>query len=131
MRKKEPKETFGIADDIEFDIEHWPPAEENTSQPETVPTAQKQVMKLKDADIDPGRDYTPYYKPRPKTGPCGGKIGRGAVPIEKRIIQFTMSCTKEQKQRFMEAAEKENRRLPNFICNAVEDYIKRNGLGSN
>lgn len=128
MRKKEPKETFGIVDDLEFGIDNWPQTEENVGLPETMPAVKKTVLKLKDVEIDPNRIYTPYYKPRPKEGPCGGKIGRGAVPDEKRIIQFTMSCTKNQKQRFMDAAEKENRRLPNFICNAVEDYIRRNGL---
>lgn len=128
MRKKEPKETFGITDDLEFGIDNWPSAEENAGQLEVTPTAKKATLKLKDVEPDPDRIYTPYYKPRPKEGPCGGKIGRGAVPDEKRIIQFTMSCTKNQKQRFMDAAEKENRRLPNFICNAVEYYIKKNGL---
>ena len=46
----------------------------------------------------------------------------------ERKIQFSMTCTQLQKERFAEAAQKVSRTLPNFICIAVEEYIENHNL---
>lgn len=80
------------------------------------------------AEIDPNRNYSPYYTPKPKLGTKGGTLGRGAVSEEERKVQFSLTCTPAQKERFKEAAQKDHRKLPDFICLAVEEYIENHNL---
>ena len=82
----------------------------------------------KKASIDPNRCYSPYYTPKPKLGSKGGILGRGAVDKSERKVQFSVTCTPDQKKNFQEAAKKDGRSLPNFVCKAIEEYIYNNNL---
>lgn len=106
------KSKLGVADGINFD-------DENLQSDST-----KAVTKP--AEIDPNRKYSKYYTPKPKTGAKGGTLGRGAV--SERKIQFSVTCTQAQKDLFKEAAKKDHRRLPEFICLAIEEYIENHNL---
>lgn len=88
----------------------------------------KKISHTKIAEIDPNRCYSPYYTPKPKLGSKGGTLGRGSVAADERKLQFSVTCTPAQKERFSEAAKKDKRKLPDFICMAVEEYIENHGL---
>lgn len=124
MRKKEEKESFGVADGFVFDneIEETPIPERPKKEVPPKSTS------TESPEVDPNRCYSKYYTPKPKKGAQGGLLGRGAVSEENRKVQFSLTCTPAQKQRFIEAAEKDHRKLPDFICIAVEEYIKNNNL---
>lgn len=122
MRNKNPipapeKESQGVADGLDYSGDNA--EESNTSEQE--PTEKR-------TDIDPNRNYSPYYTPKPKKGSRGGTLGRGAVDASDRKVQFSLTCTPYQKELFSEAAKKDHRKLPDFICVAVEEYIKNHGL---
>lgn len=106
------KSKLGVADGFSFDNKN----KQNSSA--------KAVTKP--AEIDPNRKYSKYYTPKPKTGSKGGTLGRGAV--DERKIQFSVTCTQAQKELFKEAAKKDHRRLPEFICLAIEEYIENHNL---
>lgn len=115
MRNKDT--TFNITAGLDFDnIEG---ADEQNKAPS------EDASKAK---IDPNRCYSPYYTPRPKLGAKGGTLGRGAVAQSERKEQFSLTCTPAQKEKFKEAAKKEKRKLPEFICIAVEEYIEKHKL---
>lgn len=132
MRKKEEKTIsgFGVADGLDFgaDIEEAVIPEEpkakapQKAQPKTKPAPTEK------AEIDPNRCYSKYYTPKPKKGSKGGTLGRGSVDEKERKVQFSLTCTPAQKQRFIEASQKEHRKLPDFICLAVEEYIQNHEL---
>lgn len=115
--KSEKKELSGVADGLDFivDVED---IEEATDENDD---SSRETEKVK---IDPNRSYSPYYTPKPKKGSKGGILGRGAVDESQRKIQFSLTCTSSQKERFAEAAKKDRRKLPDFICMAVEEYIE-------
>ncbi|RGW47722.1 hypothetical protein DWV67_15340 [Dorea formicigenerans] len=106
MRKKEKE--HGVADDITFDIE----SENIDTKPDTTHIT---------STNSPKSAYATDEKEKKKRG-------RNSVSKEKRKIQFSLTCTPAQKKQFVEAAEKEQRTLPNFICRAVEEYIKNHNL---
>lgn len=116
MRDKKSNNTGGVADGFEFTIEQ-----------EGVDLVQPKRKVFK-AEVDPTRAYSKYYTPKPKKGARGGTLGRGAVDADKKKVQFSMTVTPDQKLRFQEAALKERRKLPEFICLAVEEYIERHKL---
>lgn len=132
MRKKEdkPKSTtpaleFGVADGLDFGTE----VNETEAEEKVIsPTSTKNKKIAIETDIDPSRNYNKYYTPKPKIGSKGGKLGRGSVDEKERKVQFSLTCTKDQKERFTEASKKEQRKLPEFICLAVEEYIKNHNL---
>ena len=67
------------------------------------------------------------------TQPAPVPSGQSKKPSKKTVkaerkIQFSMTCTQPQKERFAEAAQKVSRTLPNFICIAVEEYIENHNL---
>lgn len=138
MRKKEAKTTssFGVADGFDFE----PTSEESSSiiEPfiEAEPTPQKKFVpalangnnESRTAELDPNRHYSKYYTPKPKKGARGGDLGRGAVKAEDKKIQFSVSCTPAQKEQFIEAAKKDHRKLPEFVCLAIEEYIRNHSL---
>lgn len=119
--KSEKKELSGVADGLDFivDVED---IEEATDENDD---SSRETEKVK---IDPNRSYSPYYTPKPKKGSKGGILGRGAVDESQRKIQFSLTCTSSQKERFAEAAKKDRRKLPDFICMAVEEYIENHNL---
>lgn len=124
MRKKN-EASFGVADGLDFDSG----IEEITEEAETkmiVATEKKSLVKK--TETGSKRSYSPYYTPKPKKGSKGGTLGRGAVDESQRKMQFSLTCTSEQKKRFMEAAKKDKRKLPDFICMAVEEYIENHDL---
>lgn len=133
MRPKEDK--LGVADGIIFEG-----AEEvsETSEPKKEPkkaTPKKQTPKKtpkKEAEEQvvsaSGRTYSKYYTPKPKKGARGGTLGRGPVNEKDRIIQFSVSCTAKQKERYKKAAAKEGTRFPDFINNAIQEYIENHDL---
>lgn len=125
---EEKNVSFGVTDGLDFGTG----TEEITQQPDaTAKSAKKRkdpARKITEAEIDPNRNYSPYYTPKPKLGSKGGTLGRGAVDKSERKVQFSLSCTPAQKERFMEAAKKDDRSLPNFICKAVEEYIENHNL---
>ena len=132
MRKKEDKTTsgFGVADGLDFgaDIEETVRIEEHTVKAEPKKPTKTKPAKTETAEIDPNRSYSKYYTPKPKKGSKGGTLGRGSVKAEERKVQFSVTCTPAQKESFLKASEKEKRKLPQFICIAVEEYIKNHNL---
>ena len=132
MRKKEdkpkattPTQEFGVADGLDFGTEV---NETEIEEKVLSPTSKKKKKVAIDAEIDPSRNYNKYYTPKPKIGSKGGTLGRGSVDEKQRKVQFSLTCTKDQKERFTEASQKEHRKLPEFICLAVEEYIKNHNL---
>lgn len=132
MRKKEDKTAggFGVADGLDFgaDIEETVTIEEPTTKAEPKPQQKTKPAKTETAEIDPNRCYSKYYSPKPKKGSKGGTLGRGSVDEKERKVQFSLTCTPAQKERFIEASQKDHRKLPDFICVAVEEYIENHGL---
>ncbi len=136
MRKKDPTNveekpvTFEVSEGLDFSLDADVLTEESMTQAVPVPNIQKKISSEKTvkAEVDPNRTYSQYYKPRPQLGSRGGVLGRGAVPKSERKIQFSMTCTQPQKERFADAAQKVGRTLPNFICTAVEEYIENHKL---
>lgn len=119
--KSEKKELSGVADGIDFTSDIKDIEEATDENDDSV----KETKKVK---IDSNRSYSPYYTPKPKKGSKGGTLGRGAVEESNRKIQFSLTCTLTQKERFAEAAKKDKRKLPDFICMAVEEYIENHNL---
>ncbi len=121
MRNKNKKEELtGVADGLDFTGD--------TEDVEEEAVNKTSAGKTEKVEIDPNRSYSPYYKPKPKKGSKGGTLGRGAVEESNRKIQFSLTCTLTQKERFAEAAKKDRRKLPDFICMAVEEYIENHNL---
>jgi hypothetical protein len=74
------------------------------------------------------RTYSKYYKPNPKVGKKGGVIGHPPVDDEQRKIQFSVSCTLAEKEKYKAAALADGRKFPDFINNAIKEYIKNHRL---
>lgn len=130
MRKKEnntASTSFGVTEGIDFTASSDTPDTQGFQEVKQDALGRTRPI-LTDTEIDPNRSYTPNYKPRPKKGPNGGVMGRGAIPDSERKIQFSISCTVSQKEAFIEAARKSKRSLPNFICFAAEEYMEEHGL---
>ena len=132
MRKKEEKTAggFGVADGLDFgaDIEEIITPEEPKAKAEPKAKVKVKPAKTEVAEIDPNRCYSKYYSPKPKKGSKGGTLGRGSVDEKERKVQFSLTCTPAQKERFIEASQKDHRKLPDFICVAIEEYIENHGL---
>lgn len=130
MRKKDDKPIggFGVADGLDFgnDIEETVVTEKLNTAPKRQPKPEPTIIET--AEIDPNRCYSKYYTPKPKKGSKGGILGRGSVDEKERKVQFSLTCTPAQKERFIEASQKEHRKLPEFICLAVEEYIQNHEL---
>lgn len=120
-----PKKEFGVADGLDFGTEV---NETEIEEKVITPTPPKKKKVTINSEIDPSRNYNKYYTPKPKVGSKGGKLGRGSVDEKERKVQFSLTCTKDQKERFTEASKTEHRKLPEFICLAVEEYIKNHNL---
>ena len=134
MRKKESKNSYGVADDISFDSESenidTQPDNLQTSSTESATPTENSVKKRKTTPtkVDPNRHYSKYYTPTPSIGEKGGVMGRRAIPESERKIQFSVTCTPAQKEQFKEAAKKDKRRFADFICVALEEYIENHNL---
>lgn len=50
------------------------------------------------------------------------------IPKEKKKIQVSITCTPAQRDRFKEAARKDHRNFPQFVCLAVEEYMENHNL---
>ena len=129
MRKKN-EASFGVADGFDFGSGTETIIEEATVETIVTPEKKKKASagKTEKTEIDSNRSYSPYYTPKPKKGSKGGILGRGAVDESQRKIQVSLTCTSAQKERFAQAAKKDKRKLPDFICIAVEEYIKNHRL---
>lgn len=127
MRKKD-KISFGVAEGLDFGSDIEDTIKETISETGIDSTKKASVRKTEIVEIDPNRSYSPYYTPKPKKGSKGGILGRGAVEESNRKVQFSLTCTLEQKERFIEAAKKDRRKLPDFICVAIEEYIENHRL---
>lgn len=127
MRKKD-KISFGVTEGLDFGSDVEDTVKETISETVIDSTKKVSVRKTEIVEIDPNRSYSPYYIPKPKKGSKGGILGRGAVEESNRKVQFSLTCTFAQKERFIEAAKKDRRKLPDFICVAIEEYIKNHGL---
>lgn len=125
-KTEEKNDSFGVTDGLDFGIEAEETTEEVVEQPTATPKPKKAATTK--AEVDPNRNYSPYYTPKPKLGSKGGTLGRGAVDKSERKVQFSLTCTPAQKEMFSEAAKKEKRKLPDFICLAVEEYIENHNL---
>lgn len=131
MRKKpERTESFGVADGFDFSNEsdEQVNAEKKVESMSTSGVSKIRPVVSTNTEIDPNRCYSPYYTPKPKKGSKGGSLGRGPVDASERKVQFSLTCTPAQKKRFMEAAQNDKRKLPEFICTAVEEYIENHNL---
>ena len=127
MRKKN-KISFGVTEGLDFGSDIEDTVKETISETVVDSTKKVSVRKMEIVEIDPNRSYSPYYTPKPKKGSKGGILGRGAVEESNRKVQFSLTCTPAQKERFIEAAKKDRRKLPDFICVAIEEYIENHGL---
>lgn len=131
-KTEERNDSFGVTDGLDFGMEAEETTEEVVEQHAATPKQPKKAPAKKatatKAEVDPNRDYSPYYTPKPKLGSKGGTLGRGAVDKSERKVQFSLTCTPAQKEMFSEAAKKEKRKLPDFICLAVEEYIENHNL---
>lgn len=127
MRKKN-RISFGVTEGLDFDSDVEDTVKETISEKVIDSTKKVSVKKTEIVEIDPKRSYSPYYTPKPKKGSKGGTLGRGAVEESNRKIQFSLTCTLAQKERFVEAAQKAKRKLPDFICVAIEEYIENHNL---
>lgn len=126
VKNEKPTTEFGVADGLDFGNE-IDESEKVVEEIAKAPEKKKRATTPK-AEIDPNRSYSKYYTPKPKTGSKGGTLGRGSVAEKERKVQFSLTCTPAQKQRFIDASEKEHRKLPDFICLAVEEYIEKHNL---
>ena len=111
MSKKE--KSIGVADGIGFDPEGEIDDDIVTEGP---------------SGKTSNRNYSKDYSPHPKTGKHGGELGRPAVAASERKIQFSVSCTQIQKEKYKTAADAEGRKLPDFINHALEEYIRNHNL---
>ncbi len=125
MRKKEDKPSFGVTDGLDFGNNTEEIIKEVIVQPVAAPEKRPPA---KNTEVDPHRSYSIYYTPKPKKGAKGGTLGRGIVAESERKVQFSLTCTPVQKERFMKAAQNDHRKLSDFICLAVEEYIEKHGL---
>lgn len=128
MRPKNTKQVLGVVDGLDFGTES---EEISLASAELIPSVSKETKAPENepvAEIDPTRSYSKYYTPKPKLGSKGGYLGRGAVDEADKKVQFSLTCTPAQKAKFMEAAKKDKRKLPDFICIAVEEYIEKHNL---
>jgi hypothetical protein len=134
MRKKESKNSYGVADDISFDnesenIDIQPDnLQTNSTEPATPTENNVNKRNTTPTKVDPNRYYSKYYTPKPSLGEKGGVMGRKSVPKSERRIQFSVTCTPAQKEQFKEAAKKDKRRFTDFICLALEEYIENHNL---
>lgn len=120
MRKKEKVEptigTSGVAEGIDFS------GEDDYSI--DLPTLEKKAVPPN--DTEPSQGPKKYYIPKPKSGSRGGRLGR--PPKAEVRERFTVYCTSEEKQIYAAAAEKEGRKLQDFIQHALKKYIEENNL---
>lgn len=134
MRKKESKNSYGVADDISFDNESenidTQPDNLQTSSTEPATPTENNVNKRNTTPtkVDPNRYYSKYYTPKPRLGEKGGVMGRGAVSESERRIQFSVTCTPEEKELYKNAAKKDDRSFPDFIRKALKEYIENHNL---
>ena len=75
-----------------------------------------------------GRSYSKYYTPKPKIGEKGGIIGRPPINEDDRKIQFSVTCTISEKERYHAAAKADGKKFPDFINAAIQEYIKNHNL---
>lgn len=133
---KEEK-TFDVAGGLNFDTSFDDDSTTNEAvEPAVIKPAEdtkaQKVSTLKKApakvDENTSGEYGRYYTPKPKLGSKGRKLGRKVVQKTERKIQFSVTCTAEQKERFIEAAQNDRRKLPEFVCLAIEEYIANHRL---
>ena len=101
---------------------------DNIPEPETQPQ-QSSASDQPTLNEDPDSAQTSknkYYKQHPKVGKRGGRIGRPITDNPKITVSIT--CTKEQKALYKEAAEKDHRKFPDFVNLALQEYIDRHNL---
>lgn len=110
---------IGVADGIDFSIEESPELKSATSKVPEQPSSGK---------TSPNRSYSKYYTPKPKLGKKGGQIGHPPIKEEERKIQFSVSCTAGQKERYKLAAIADGRKFPDFINHALLEYIENHKL---
>lgn len=128
MRKKEPK-PLGVAEGFSFD--NSDPAEPQVVEEKTEATT---ILKPSNAPSSVSapevleRTYSKYYTPKPKKGTKGGVIGRGPVEESERKVQFSVTCTPEQKATYQKAATADGRKLPDFVNKAIQEYIENHNL---
>lgn len=126
MRKKEDKKkdpSAGVADGFEFDEDIInSEIDEEIQENETVKSSNKPSP-----DTD-GSVYKKYYKPHPKVGARGGKMGRPVLDVKVRKVQVNITCTPEEKELYRNAAAKDNRNFPGFVNAALHEYIERHNL---
>ena len=100
----------GVADGFNFDIDIKDTPEEYSSEPAR-PVLYSEI-----------KQEDPFFVP-PKR-----KRGRPRVKEDKKIYQFSIGCTLQQKERYIEAAEREGKSLSYFINWAVQEYIRNHNL---
>lgn len=135
MRRKDNKVSFGVTDGLDFssDSADYDDPIDNVhrnglTNSVDLDTSTVSDIPVSNTEIDPNRNYSIYYNPRPKLGSKGKPLGRGAVKESERKIQFSVTCTPAQKEAYKEAAKKDRRKLPDFICMAIEEYIENHNL---
>lgn len=126
-KNKVVDESGGVADGFNFDeksIEKELAGSEtsfqNSPSADSVSSSSSQILH--------NSTYKKYYKPHPKKGKRGGDLGRPLVDVSIRKVQFSITCTPSDKNRFQEAAKKDHRKLPDFVKNALDEYIERHHL---
>lgn len=113
---------IGVADGLDFSMD----IEDDISTEPRPP--KKEPGSSSDPGSTTGRTYSKYYKPNPKVGKKGGVIGHPPVDNDKRKIQFSVSCTPAEKEEYKAAALADGRKFPDFINNAIKEYIRNHQL---
>lgn len=127
-RDKQKPAAFGVADGFDF-------SSDVTEAEEIEVKASPPAKKKKEPTIKPVSDdvkteddigQNPYYDYHPKKGARGGSLG--APRKETRRVQISIGCTVEDKQLYQSAAEKDGRKLPDFVNTAIKEYIENHNL---
>ena len=136
MRPKKSKSITaalsGVAEGLPFDhdlIENQvieEEAEKEKSCEELGNAAPEKASRLPEPNAD--SKYTKYYHPHPKKGSHGGNLGRRTVQASERKIQFSVTCTPDDKERYRKAAQRDHRKLPDLVTTAIDEYIRNHNL---
>lgn len=119
------KDLFGVADGIDFSDSV---REEIPEKEALVQKDEKISMEKASADFYTNRSYSKYYTPKPQIGARGGILGRPPIEEDERKIQFSVSCTKGMKELYQRAAKADGKKFPDFINNAIQEYITNHNL---
>lgn len=135
MRPKKDKpvvtESSGVAEGLHFDhdeVESQVIEEEAERSREQHKQKESSEVPASPSGSEEDSKYNKYYRPHPQKGSKGGDLGRRIVPASERKIQFSVTCTPDEKERYVKAAQQDHRKLPDLVTTALDEYIKNHKL---